>query len=542
MSDVTTTPSVTSPDTATDYRSYVEFVVRDMLMRKAGGEDIEAKEIEISLTTNKADNAFLRGLVVTKHKLISAADFDRLARNKIIAATLGEVPDTASRYLEIMANRRSMVVAYSGAIEQKPDMAAPYAGETIGAALAMIEDNPQDRSLNRMAREIASLYPRNILRTEFETELRVIRDNLGLPFQDSQIKDAAVLWVTNGKKNRVFDISERLGMEPGVPTMVSTDAEPMWRDLALKVFDTSEMSPDLVIAVLKKFIWQVKRKLANLPELPVTNHLMPVILGPQGSGKSTFVHRFVKPLEDLMATTDFDQVTDKRNIDLWKSFVLFLDEMAHAQRADIDAVKNAITASYLSRRPMRENSTEIVPQRATFIGCSNKELSQLVNDTTGNRRFFPLRMPRDACRDTVNSINFNTLWWSVDLHAADPMLPFMAVAAEIQADERSLSSVEKWLEGFSTKGRHGVNGATFAELCRGKRIAANDLFKLFSEWEAVHVPSGYRLNVQNFGSEMNRLIKNSPEAVQFVKVRASSGFVYEYTGNENTSNVVPLVK
>lgn len=537
MTESITTPTVSS-DIATDYRTWVETVVREMFTRKHDGKDIEHREIETLLTTTKADNAFVRGLVVTKHKLISAADFDRMARNKIIVATLGENPDTASRFLEIIANRRSMVVHYSGAIEQSPDMCAPYAGETIGAALAMIEENKHDLSLGRMAREIESMFPRQILRTEFENELRVMKDNLGLPFQDSQIRDAATLWVTNGKKNRVFDIAERLHMEPGVPNMVSTVADPMWRDLALKVFDTTEMSPDLVIAVLKKFVWQVKRKLANLT---VTNHLMPVILGPQGSGKSTFVHRFVKPLEDLMATTDFDQITDKRNIDLWRNYVLFLDEMAHAQRADIDAVKNAITASSLSRRPMRENSTEIVPQRATFIGCSNKELSQLVNDTTGNRRFFPLRMPRDACRTTVNTIDFTMLWCSVDLHAADPMLPFMDVAAGIQAEERSLSSVEKWLEDFTPKARHGVNGSTFEELVRGKRIAANDLFKLYSEWEAIHHPSGYRFNVQNFGSEMKRLLNNSPEMVPFKKVRASSGNVYEYTGNIAT-NVVPLVK
>ena len=83
---------------------------------------------------------------------------------------------------------------------------------------------------------------------------------------------------------------------------------------------------------------------------------MPVILGPQGKGKSTFVNMFIAPLRELTLEVNFKAIEDDRNIDIWNSFILFLDEMGYASKADVDTIKNAITANTLTRRPMRSNS------------------------------------------------------------------------------------------------------------------------------------------------------------------------------------------
>lgn len=69
---------------------------------------------------------------------------------------------------------------------------------------------------------------------------------------------------------------------------------------------------------------QAKRK-AN--DLPVSNHLMPVILGPQGNGKSTLVRHLLAPIDELTVDTDFAAITDERIISIWQSYVGFLGEM-----------------------------------------------------------------------------------------------------------------------------------------------------------------------------------------------------------------------
>src|SRR5690606_33804221 len=90
--------------------------------------------------------------------------------------------------------------------------------------------------------------------------------------------------------------------------------------------------------------------------LKITNHLMPVLLGPQGKGKSTFVLDFLtRPVSELCASTDFSEIQDGRTAELWKHLVLFLDEMGHAAKADIDVIKNRITSPTITYRPMGTN-------------------------------------------------------------------------------------------------------------------------------------------------------------------------------------------
>ena len=74
----------------------------------------------------------------------------------------------------------------------------------------------------------------------------------------------------------------------------------VWRYLQEAGFG-GEHPPGFVAGVLRKFIWQVKRKMLNLP---VTNHLMPILSGPQGKGKSTFLMRFLPPVEEVAIPSD----------------------------------------------------------------------------------------------------------------------------------------------------------------------------------------------------------------------------------------------
>jgi hypothetical protein len=124
---------------------------------------------------------------------------------------------------------------------------------------------------------------------------------------------------------------------------------------------------------------------------------------------------------------------------------------------------------------------------------------------------------------------------------ADPMSPFMALLTAKQDDEREKGRVEEWLAGFNPNdpSPRGAYGTPFSAVAKGNRITASDLFVLYSEWEGVMYPGSYnRMNAQEFGHEMKRLLDNSPEKVPFTKgTRSSKGVTWVYSGPHT---IVPL--
>ena len=170
--------------------------------------------------------------------------------------------------------------------------------------------------------------------------------------------------------------------------------------------------PALVVAAILKFVHQVKRKMAALP---ISGHLMVILLGEQGGGKSTLGRKMFEIIKEATNDASVADLTDARSIDLFNAFVIFLDEMAKAHKADIETLKNVITAPSLKRRPLYTNAVVNVTQKATFLGTSNvSELQELVKDETGTRRFLCLHCKPKLVWDVVNGIDWRTIWPSVD--------------------------------------------------------------------------------------------------------------------------------
>jgi hypothetical protein len=216
--------------------------------------------------------------------------------------------------------------------------------------------------------------------------------------------------------------------------------------------------------------------------------------------------------------------------------------MGYASKSDVDTIKNAITANTLTRRPMRSNSKVTVSQNATFIGCSNKVLAQLIKDPTGIRRFVGLQFSNKPCWITMNEIDYRKLWLSVDPYEDDPMIPFMDRLQDRQEEDREKGRVEEWLAQFDPNAGSAKDyGKTFTDLSKHGRIVATDLFELYSEWEAVMFPGNFgRLNVNEWGHEMKRLMDNDPASVPFMKgSRSSKGATYVYGDPQNVVSMVP---
>lgn len=177
-------------------------------------------------------------------------------------------------------------------------------------------------------------------------------------------------------------------------------------------------------AVIKQFLWLVKRHLVGKP---ASHHIMPVIVGGQGSGKTETLKRLIRGSglpEDLILATSFSYLEDERNTPaLSKHFIVFLDEMARASRADVNNLKRLITESTLTYRPMRTNEERKLKNNVTLIGASNQSIVELIKDYTGMRRYYEL-VTADASKYTLaeknarwkglDSIDFAAIWSSIN--------------------------------------------------------------------------------------------------------------------------------
>jgi hypothetical protein len=314
-----------------------------------------------------------------------------------------------------------------------------------------------------------------------------------------------------------------------------------WDALVATSFDTSTVPADITIAVLQKFIWQVKRRLA---ELPITYHLMPVVFGNQGCGKSVFITKMLEQLGSLFASTDFARLSDNREADLFRNFALFLDEMNKADRADMDAVKAVITREELSFRPMGTNATVTTVQNACFIGASNKLLEQLINDPTGIRRFFQIDFNSKSGPAEfafVNSLDFGAMWCSVDHLAIDPTEHFRDEMKALQTRHANRSSVGEFADALvANLGRYRVpavySNETSETTLKSGALTKDEIYLAYRDWAAA-MKKRAALEQAAFLSELRRMVAQEPGfPIQPRKTNAFNG--WHYTGPIAPATVV----
>lgn len=452
-------------------------IIGELTKRKAKGDRINGHEVIGFLTPD--DNNFLVRDWLAQNNVMTRGAFDRAfaARQKRcrVERQLGFFPENVFEFVAKYVERERISLSYNGLLSQ--DRMPVWEGQTISEA------NRADAMVDNIARLISSEKP---TLGELRQELRLLAADLGLGFSDVNIEDATQKWAREQRRSAKIDIYSRIAFSKGQAT--GPEGQRQWDELERAAFDVTETCQRFAIAVIQKFMWQVKRKMLGLE---VTNHLMPVLTGAQGKGKSTLVHQLLQPVRDCVSHSDFKQITDDRNIDLWNSYVIFMDEMGHAKRAEIEDVKSIITTKALTRRPMRSNSVEHVEQRATFIGCCNKGLSELVKDETGVRRFAELTFTNTPDWASINTLDWKMLWQSVDERGPDPCGAIAEVLRKQQAGNRSITAVEEWAR----------------QAPRVGRSRASELHQEFREWEQAHFPRN-ATDLASWRKEMKRLTQD----------------------------------
>lgn len=206
---------------------------------------------------------------------------------------------------------------------------------------------------------------------------------------------------------------------------------------------------ELDLQVLSHWAWQIKRKALNLP---VYEHIAVVLYSEvQGVGKSTAIQKLIAPLADYTIDLNFAQLTDERYCSAAaSSLVVRIEELAGwSTKAQLESLKNFITAPALSFRKLHGHECPVVTNYASIIGSTNKHLNTIITDTQ-NRRFHQIDI-QSINHELINSIDYNALFAGIDERKEKGYL-HGEVLAQLRKSQQRLatqSPIDQFLESIN---------------------------------------------------------------------------------------------
>lgn len=440
---------------------------------------------------------------VVNFKIATAKEIKQAMNHRKVIDSLGAYPDSCSEFINLYFKKQNISFDVCGnvighAITDDYSTKLQHEQERLNVLLDQSVEENYKPDIDKLRSELkildnaAESYNSELTIDDLARKLRIVRDECGLSYNNQSITDC-ITETCNSTRNRIRTQTYMRICHEDNHDYSSSDAE--WNKIVGGLFDTSIMSTGCTIASLKKFMWQVKRKMIGKQ---ITNHTMVIIVGKQGTGKTTFVEQLLDPVREVANNTNMEEIVDNRNVDLFDYNVLFMDEMSRADRADIESVKNMVTAPKISRRVLHTSKTLSKKQNSVFIGCSNKNLDQIISDETGIRRFVPLSFKNNPDWTVLNDVDFELLWKSVNELSNDPSDDYMNEIKDIQAEYRTKTTCEDWVI-------HLKRLDTTQKYVDGRKWYVK--FQQFEEIYYPHRNTPYSV----WDREMNRLCNQSPE-------------------------------
>lgn len=200
------------------------------------------------------------------------------------------------------------------------------------------------------------------------------------------------------------------------------------------------------VAVMAHFLWQVKRRAAGLE---VDHDVMPILVGKQGDGKSRAVKRLCAPFLELVLAVNATTLTDDRCKEaLADYYVGIWDELQGGNKADVQALKNIISADVVAYRELGGHTHNVLPKSITLIGTSNDPVKDIIPDTTGARRYYEVKSNPERCDwDEINAISYPLVWSAVAHLDEAPIKAHLVAVREHQLGLIHVDPVILWLQG-----------------------------------------------------------------------------------------------
>jgi hypothetical protein len=155
---------------------------------------------------------------------------------------------------------------------------------------------------------------------------------------------------------------------------------------------------------------------------------VPILIGKQGILKSTLL-KTLAVRDEWFTDHGSDLATKDSRLELAGVWIVELSELAAVRRSEVERVKSFLSTSVDAYRPPYGRRVERFPRQCIFFATSNS--SEILNDSTGARRFWPVRCEKidiDAMRayrtqlwaEAVSAYKAGQPWWfdSADLERA----------------------------------------------------------------------------------------------------------------------------
>ena len=266
------------------------------------------------------------------------------------------------------------------------------------------------------------------LKSRIELRRNVISGRVEFKWQDPQKrtdwqpytdKEENTLWrdLNRTKKVRAEHISRLVGSD-AVPDFHPfkdyLDHLPPWdgttdhiRTLAESVkVRGDESEQDFFCHFLRK--WLVAM-VAGWIDLKEVNHLILVLIGPQGSYKTTWFNALLPPELQIYFHTKINAVRMAKDdlIALAKYALVCCEELDTMTQRELNNLKASITASSIDERAAYARYSERRKHIASFCGTGNNV--QFLTDTTGNRRWLPFEI-KSITSPRVKPFNYEGIY------------------------------------------------------------------------------------------------------------------------------------
>ena len=142
------------------------------------------------------------------------------------------------------------------------------------------------------------------------------------------------------------------------------------------------------------------------------NEIVPVLIGAQGCGKTTFLRRLLPQhlrqyyLDHLNLSNKFD-----KEMALTNNLLVNLDELEAIRPSQHAALKQTLSKNKVNGRPIFGKAQDDRPRYASFVSTTNNP--HPLTDATGSRRYICLTIPKGQFIDNAGDIDYEQLYAQV---------------------------------------------------------------------------------------------------------------------------------
>ncbi len=142
------------------------------------------------------------------------------------------------------------------------------------------------------------------------------------------------------------------------------------------------------------------------------NEVVPVLIGAQGCGKTTFLRRLLPfqlreyYLDHLNLSNKFD-----KEMALTNNLLVNLDELEAIRPSQHAALKQTLSKNKVNGRPIFGKAQDDRPRYASFVSTTNNP--HPLTDATGSRRYICISIPKCQLIDNTGDIDYEQLYAQV---------------------------------------------------------------------------------------------------------------------------------